>query len=225
MTFLKVSLFVIFAAILISGCGRSELVRIRILSPVSESKKDYSVFEDKSLSSNAKSVLVSEPKSSGGSLYLLLKSFGLGYSKISTKIEKQINKFSDSSLVIKEKTKLDINFSDVVFGIGENYTFMWGAGVPVGGDLETNLNYGYSGATDEIVKSSSISGHSAFFILGHHGFGFETLLGYRTNFIKVALDDSTSSAKTLKNASAISYKNNGLLITTNQVQLGIGFTF
>ena len=225
MTFLNVSLFLIFAAILISGCGRSELVRIRILTPVSESKKDYSVFEDKSLSSNAKSEVVAEPKSSGGSLYLLLKSFGLGYSKISTKIEKQINKSSDSSLVIKEKTKLDINFSDVVFGIGENYTLMWGTGIPVGGSFESQLNYGYSGVTDEIVKSESVSGHSAFFVLGHHGFGFETLLGFRTNFLKVALKDSQSSAKTLKSQGKIHYEKNGVLITTNQVQLGIGFTF
>ena len=188
-------------------------------------KKDYSVFEEKSLSSNAKSEELSDPESSGGSLYLLLKSFGLGYSKISTKIEKQISKSSDSSLVIKEKTKLESNFADVVFGIGENYTFMWGAGIPIGGSLESQMNYGYTGASDEKVSSKSISGHSAFFVFGHHGFGFETLLGFRTNFIKVALDDSNSAAKSLKYASKIYYENNGLLITTNQVQLGIGFTF
>ena len=225
MIILRVSYFLLFATIIVSGCGRSELIRISILSPISETKKDYSVFEEKSLSSNAKSEELSDPESSGGSLYLLLKSFGLGYSKISTKIEKQISKSSDSSLVIKEQTKLESNFADVVFGIGENYTLMWGAGIPVGGSLESQLNYGYSGVTDETVKSQSISGHSAFFVLGHHGFGFETLLGFRTNFLKVALEDSSSSAKTLKYAGKISYEKNGVLITTNQVQLGIGFTF
>ena len=211
--------------IIIGGCGKSELIRIRMLAPVSETKKDYTVFEEASLSSDAKKITVDDPKTSGVSLYLLLKSIGIGYSKITTKIEKQVFKSSDSSMLLTEKTTLDTNFADVVFGIGENYTFMWGAGIPVGGNLESQLNYGYTGVADETIKSETVAGHSAFFVLGHHGFGFETLLGFRTNFIKVALKDSLTSAKTLKNSSKIKYENNGLLLTTNQVQLGIGFTF
>tara|TARA_Y100001970_G_C14206979_1_gene844669 strand:- start:89 stop:763 length:675 start_codon:yes stop_codon:yes gene_type:complete len=211
--------------LLIVGCGRSELIRVRILSPISESKKDYTIYQDISLSSNSKKNTISDPATSGASLYLLLKSFGIGYSKISTKIENQVIKSSDSSLILKEETNINTNFADVVFGIGENYTFMWGAGIPMDGSIESELNYGYTGASDETVKSDKISGHSAFFVLGHHGFGFETLLGYRTNFIKVSLDDSLSSAKTLKYSSKINYENNGILITTNQLQLGIGFTF
>ncbi len=215
----------IIFSLLLGACARSELIRIRMLSPVSETKKDYTVFKERSLSSNSKKDTIADPKTSGGSLYFLLKSFGIGYSTITTKIEKQVIKSSDSSLLLNEETILKTNFADVVFGIGENYTFMWGAGIPVGGDLKSELKYGYSGATNETIESEKISGHSAFFVLGHHGFGFETLLGYRTNFIKVALKDSDSSAKTLKNSNKISYENNGLFITTNQVQLGIGFTF
>ena len=225
MSILRIVTKLFFFAIILGGCAKSELIRVRLLSPVSETKKDHTVFKETSLSSSAKKLTLVEPKTSGGSLYLLLKSFGVGYSKITTKIEKQVIKSSDSSLLLYEKTTLDTNFADVVFGIGENYTFMWGAGIPVGGYLESQLNYGYSGASDETIKSENISGHSAFFVLGHHGFGFETLLGFRTNFIKVALKDSLSSAKTLKNASKIKYDKNGLLLTTNQVQLGIGFTF
>jgi len=223
-TFRIFTQLILFATI-IGGCGKSELIRFRMLSPVSETKKDHTVFKEISLSSNSKKLTVAEPKTSGGSLYLLLKSFGIGFSKITTKIEKQVFKSSDSSLLLTEKTTLDTNFADIVFGIGENYTFMWGAGIPLGGDLESQLNYGYSGAKDETIKSENVAGHSAFFVLGHHGFGFETLLGFRTNFIKVALKDSMSSAKTLKNGSKIKYENNGILITTNQIQLGIGFTF
>ena len=225
MSILRIIIHLILFSIIIGGCGRSELIRIRILSPVSETKKDYSVFKETSLSSNAKKDTIAEPKTSGGSLYLLLRSFGIGYTKLNTKIEKQVIKSSDSSVLLNEKTTLETNFADVVFGIGENYTFMWGAGVPVGGDLNSQLNYGYSGATDETINSETVSGHSAFFVLGHHGFGFETLLGFRTNFIKVALKDSDSSAKTLKNDGKLKYEKNGLLLTTNQVQLGIGFTF
>ncbi len=102
---------------------------------------------------------------------------------------------------------------------------MWCAGVLAGGTLETTLNYGYSDATDETLQHKSLSGHSIFLMLGHHGFGFETLLGFRTNYIKADLEDSLSSAKTLKTASSISYESTGLRFTTNQVQLGIGVTF
>jgi hypothetical protein len=117
------------------------------------------------------------------------------------------------------------NFTDLAFGIGENYTLMWGAGVLAGGKLDTTLNYSYSGATDETLQHKELSGHSLFLMLGHHGFGFETLLGFRTNYIKAELNDSLSSAKTLKTASSISYESTGLRFTTNQVQLGIGVTF
>lgn len=94
-----------------------------------------------------------------------------------------------------------------------------------GGSLETTLNYGYSGATDETLKHKELAGHSVFLVLGHHGFGFETLLGFRTNYIKAELEDSLSSATTLKTASSINYESTGLRLTTNQVQLGIGVTF
>ena len=117
------------------------------------------------------------------------------------------------------------NFADLAFSIGENYTLMWGAGVLSGGKLDTTLNYGYTGATDESLQHKELSGHSMFLVLGHHGSGFETLLGFRTNYIKAELEDSLSSATTLKTASSISYERTGLRFTTNQLQLGIGVTF
>ena len=196
--------FFILFGILISGCGRSDLIRIRLLAPVSESNKDYTVFKDVSISSSEKIITFEEPKTSGANLYFLLKSFGVGYSKISTKIKKNVIKSSDSSSVFSEETTLDTNFADVVFGIGENYTFMWGAGIPIGGNLKSQMNYGYPSVSNETVESETISGHSAFFVFGHHGYGFETLLGFRTNFIKVALNDTLSSAKTLKYSSKLS---------------------
>ena len=102
---------------------------------------------------------------------------------------------------------------------------MWGAGVLSGGKLDTTLNYGYTGAIDETLQHKQLSGHSMFLVLGHHGSGFETLLGFRTNYIKAELEDSLSSATTLKTASSISYERTGLRFTTIQVQLGIGVTF
>ncbi len=161
----------------------------------------------------------------GGGVYFLFKSIGLGYTTITTTIENEIRKSADDTLLLREKTTLVTNFTDIAFGIGENYTLMWGAGVLAGGNLDTTLNYGYSGATDETLKHKELSGHSLFLVLAHHGFGFETLLGFRTNYIKGELEDSLSSATTLKTANSISYESTGLRLTTNQVLLGIGVTF
>ena len=225
MSALRLTLLLIIFQILFAACGRSDLIRIRLLSPVSETKKDHSIFTDESLSSSKKEITVADPKTSGGGVYLLFKSIGLGYTTLTTKIENGISNSSSNALLLKEKSTLVTNFADLAFGIGENYTLMWGAGVLSGGKLDTTLNYGYTGATDETLQHKELSGHSMFLVLGHHGSGFETLLGFRTNYIKAELEDSLSSATTLKTASSISYERTGLRFTTNQLQLGIGVTF
>tara|TARA_B110000914_G_scaffold190313_1_gene176188 strand:+ start:348 stop:1025 length:678 start_codon:yes stop_codon:yes gene_type:complete len=225
MSALRLTVLLIIFQILFAACGRSDLIRIRLLSPVSETKKDHSIFTDESLSSSEKEITVADPKTSGGGVYLLFKSIGLGYTTLTTKIENGISNSSSNALLLKEKSTLVTNFADLAFGIGENYTLMWGAGVLSGGKLDTTLNYGYTGATDETLQHKELSGHSMFLVLGHHGSGFETLLGFRTNYIKAELEDSLSSATTLKTASSISYERTGLRFTTNQVQLGIGVTF
>jgi hypothetical protein len=225
MSALRLTVLLIIFQILFAACGRSDLIRIRLLSPVSETKKDHSIFTDESLSSSEKEITVADPKTSGGGVYLLFKSIGLGYTTLTTKIENGISNSSSNALFLKEKSTLVTNFADLAFGIGENYTLMWGAGVLSGGKLDTTLNYGYTGATDETLQHKELSGHSMFLVLGHHGSGFETLLGFRTNYIKAELEDSLSSATTLKTASSISYERTGLRFTTNQLQLGIGVTF
>jgi len=223
MSALRFSVLIIFFPILLSTCGRSDLIRIRILSPISETKKDHTIFTDTSLSSTAKKITTADPKTSGGSLYFLFKSIGLGYTTVTTKIDNEILNSSSNALLLREKTTLVTNYTDLAFGIGENYTLMWGAGVLAGGKLDTTLNY--SEEPDETVLHKNLSGHSLFLMLGHHGFGFETLLGFRTNYIKADLEDSLSTAKKKKAAGSISYESSGLRFTTNQVQLGIGVTF
>ena len=69
-----------------------------------------------------------------------------------------------------------------------------------------------------------------FFALGHHGSGFETLLGYRVNFIKSKLDDSGTKipsymGKSPATGKDVSYESTNISLTTAQVQLGIGVTF
>jgi len=176
MSALRFSSLIILFPILFGACGRSELIRIRMLTPVTEDKKDHSILTETTESSTP----IYTNTSSGGSLYFLLKSIGLGYTTITTKMEK-----TDENLT--EKTTLVTNFTDVAFGIGENYSFMWGAGVLSGGKMETSLEYG---SNSFYPKNNYLGGHSIFFVLGHHGFGFETLLGYRTNFIKAEFEES-----------------------------------
>ena len=213
MSALRFSSLIILFPILFAACGRSELIRIRMLAPVNEDKKDYAIFTDTKSSSTP--VIIN--KQIGGSLYILFKSIGLGYTTITTKMGKK----TDTNHT--EKTTLVTNFTDVAFGIGENYSFMWGAGVLSGGKRETSLEFG--GTTPFNPKHNYLGGHSIFFVLGHHGFGFETLLGYRTNFIKAEFEESNLPSKVGKTGKDFTYESNKISLTTSQVQLGIGFTF
>ena len=85
--------------------------------------------------------------------------------------------------------------------------------------METSLN-------SFNLKNNYLGGHSIFFVLGHHGFGFETLLGYRTNFIKAEFEESNLPSNDVgKTGKDFTYESNKISLTTSQVQLGIGFTF
>jgi len=202
---------ILLCTILLGACGRSELIRIRMLTPVNEDKKDHAIFTDTESSSFTPTII---NKNVGGSLYFLFKSIGLGYTTITTKMEK-----TDKNLT--EKTTLVTNFADVAFGIGENYSLMWGAGVLSGGKWETSLEYD---STLFNPEQNYLGGHSIFFALGHHGFGFETLLGYRTNLIKAEFEEINSS-EIGKTGKKFTYESNKISLTTSHVQLGIGFTF
>ncbi len=212
MSALRFSSLIILFPILFAACGRSELIRIRMLAPVNEDKKDHAIFTDTESLSFTPTIT---NKQIGGSLYFLFKSIGLGYTTITTKMEK-----ADENLT--EKTTLVTNFADVAFGIGENYTFMWGAGVLTGGKWETSLEYDSKTFNP---KHNYLGGHSLFFVLGHHGFGFETLLGYRTNSIKAEFEEINSSDDIGKTDKDFTYESNIISLKTSQVQLGIGFTF
>ena len=210
------SFLIIFSAVLFCACGRSDLIRLRMLAPVVESKKDHSILTDTKESSTSSYTNTSN----GGSLYFLLKSIGLGYTTVTTKFEK-------TGTNLNETTTLKTNFYDLAFGLGENYSFMWGAGVLSGLEHERYLEYTDKGK-DQLLVNSDPVGHSLFFMLAHHGFGFETLLGYRMNFIKTEFYDSIIPSHMGKSPAAgkdVSYEDTNISITTSQVQLGIGITF
>ena len=210
------SFLIIFSAVLFCACGRSDLIRLRMLAPVVETKKDHSILTDTKESSTPSYTNTSN----GGSLYFLLKSIGLGYTTVTTKFEK-------TGTNLKETTTLKTNFYDLAFGLGENYSFMWGAGVLSGLEHERYLEYTDKGK-DQLRVNSDPVGHSLFFMLAHHGFGFETLLGYRMNFIKTEFYDSnipSHMGKSPATGKDVSYEDTNISITTSQVQLGIGVTF
>ena len=216
MSAIRLLALILLCTILLGACGRSELIRIRMLTPVNEDKKDHSILTETTESSTP----IYTNTSSGGSLYFLFKSIGLGYTTVTTNFEK-------TSTKLKETTTLKTNFADVAFGIGENYSFMWGAGILTGGERITKLDYDTNDT--ETLLNNYLGGHSLFFVLGHHGFGFETLLGYRMNFIKSEFDDSVTKIPNymgkLPTDKDVSYESSKIRLTTSQVQLGIGFTF
>ena len=221
MSALRFSSLIILFPILFGSCGRSELIRIRMLAPVNEAKKDHSILTN----TNESSTPTYTNTSSGASLYFLLKSIGLGFTTVTTKFEKIGTNPTATNL--KETTTLKTNFADVAFGIGENYSFMWGAGILTGGERITELDYDTN--DPEPLLNNYLGGHSLFFVLGHHGFGFETLLGYRMNFIKSEFDGTKIPDYMGKSPTdadeVVSYESPDIRLTTAQVQLGIGFTF
>ena len=127
------------------ACGRSDLIRLRMLAPVVETKKDHSILTDSKESSTPSYTNTSN----GGSLYFLLKSIGLGYTTVTTKFEK-------TGTNLKETTTLKTNFYDLAFGLGENYSFMWGAGVLSGLEHERYLEYTDKGKDQLRVNSDPV---------------------------------------------------------------------
>ena len=214
MSVLRFLTLILLFTTLLGACGRSDLIRIRLLAPVSEGKKDHSILTETTESSTP----IYTNTSSGGSLYFLFKSIGLGYTTVTTKMEK-----TGTNLKLKETTTLKTNFADVAFGIGENYSFMWGAGILTGGEHTTEMDYDTN--DPEPLLNNYLGGHSLFIVLGHHGFGFETLLGYRTNSIKAEFEEINSSDDIGKADEDFTYESNIISLKTSQVQLGIGFTF
>ena len=158
------SFLIVLSTVFFCACGRSDLIRLRMLAPVVETKKDHSILTDTQESSTSSYTNTSN----GGSLYFLLKSIGLGYTTVTTKFEK-------TGTNLKETTTLKTNFYDLAFGLGENYSFMWGAGVLSGLEQERYLEYTDKGK-DQLLVNSDPVGHSLFFMLAHHGFGLKHCL-------------------------------------------------
>jgi hypothetical protein len=85
MSVLRFLTLILLFTTLLGACGRSDLIRIRLLTPVSEGKKDHSILTETTESSTH----IYTNTSSGGSLYFLFKRIGLGYTTVTTNFEKK----------------------------------------------------------------------------------------------------------------------------------------
>ena len=72
MSAIRLLALILLCTILLGACGRSELIRIRMLAPVTEDKKDHAIFTD------TESKITPEiiNKQNGGSLYFFQKLLG-----------------------------------------------------------------------------------------------------------------------------------------------------
>ena len=117
-------IFILFLVLILLtvSCGRTDMIRIRIMAPVTEKKQDLSLLSD-NLSTSPK-VTLTDPKTSGASIYLMLGSIGFGSTSLNTTLEKETRSKSNDALMLKETTSINARFNDLAFVVGEDYTFM-----------------------------------------------------------------------------------------------------
>jgi len=113
-------IFILFLVpiLLTVSCGRTDMIRIRIMAPVTEKKQDLSLLSD-NLSTSPK-VTLTDPKTSGASIYLMLGSIGFGSTSLNTTLEKETRSKSNDAQLLKETTSINARFNDLAFVIGED---------------------------------------------------------------------------------------------------------
>ncbi|MBL4737880.1 MAG: hypothetical protein JKZ01_07645, partial [SAR324 cluster bacterium] len=65
MSAIRLLALILLCTILLGACGRSDLIRVRLLSPIGETKKDHAIYSDLTLVSTSKTTSA-DPKTSGG---------------------------------------------------------------------------------------------------------------------------------------------------------------
>ncbi len=208
--------------LIISGCSRSNLVRVRAtMSGMEQGKAEQLAAQD--IATAGTQLDAQSAQSEGFGLHLVTRGILLGGSTLTTTFEGETS--SGSTSLIRETSTLKANFTEVGFVIGENFTWGFGVGAISGGTLETQLDYGYSGSGSETLKSSDVGGTSSFFMLGHHGFGFETVFGLRWSVINAHYADWDSSLSESLRASRTIEMSPDPKFQTTTAFLGLGFVF
>ena len=220
---MKLSLVLFLAFFVLLGCTRSDNFRIRALAPIQEqSSADNLVSAEKS----GGAITSSGIRTTGRSYSVVFSGLSVGFTEIST--DRSIRSKAGNDVVLDEFFTTNAKYNELGVMFGDELTLTLGVGGLVSGSAEIKLDYGSSlnaAVNEEIIRSTSPSGNSAFFTFGYNLQPFEILAGWRWNNFKASLKSSNTSLETLANAGKLSYSPKSFSRQTTQVTAGLGISF
>ncbi len=220
---MKLSLVLLLGFFVLLGCTRSDNFRIRALAPIQEqSSADNLVSAEKS----GGAITSSGIRTTGRSYSVVFSGLSVGFTEIST--DRSIRSKAGNDVVLDEFFTTNAKYNELGVMFGDELTLTLGVGGLVSGSAEIKLDYGSSlnaAVNEEIIRSTSPSGNSAFFTFGYDLQPFEILAGWRWNNFKASLRSSNTSLETLANAGKLSYSPKSFSRQTTQVTAGLGISF
>ncbi len=220
---MKLSLVLLLGFFVLLGCTRSDNFRIRALAPMQEqSSADNLVSAEKS----GGAITSSGIRTTGRSYSIVFSGLSVGFTEIST--DRSIRSKAGNDVVLDEFFTTNAKYNELGVMFGDELTLTLGVGGLVSGSAEIKLDYGSSlnaAVNEEIIRSTSPSGNSAFFTFGYDLQPFEILAGWRWNNFKASLKSSNTSLETLANAGKLSYSPKSFSRQTTQVTAGLGISF
>ena len=220
---MKLSLVLLLGFFVQLGCTRSDNLRIRALAPMQEqSSADNLVSAEKS----GGAITSSGIRTTGRSYSVVFSGLSVGFTEIST--DRSIRSKAGNDVVLDEFFTTNAKYNELGVMFGDELTLTLGVGGLVSGSAEIKLDYGSSlnaAVNEEIIRSTSPSGNSAFFTFGYDLQPFEILAGWRWNNFKASLKSSNTSLETLANAGKLSYSPKSFSRQTTQVTAGLGISF
>ena len=220
---MKLYMVLILIIFVLGGCTRSNNLRIRALAPLQEqSSADNLVSAEKS----GGAITSSGIRTTARSYSVVLSGLSVGFTEIST--DRSIRSKAGNEVVLDEFFTTNAKYNELGVMFGDELTLTLGVGGLVSGSAEINLDYGSSlnaAVNEEIIRSTSPSGNSAFFTIGYDLQPFEILAGWRWNNFKASLRSSSTSLETLANAGKLSYLPKSFSRQTTEVMAGLGISF
>jgi hypothetical protein len=220
---MKLSLVLLLGFFVLLGCTRSDNLRIRALAPMQEqSSADNLVSAEKS----GGAITSSGIRTTGRSYSVVFSGLSVGFTEIST--DRSIRSKAGNDVVLDEFFTTNAKYNELGVMFGDELTLTLGVGGLVSGSAEIKLDYGSSlnaAVNEEIIRSTSPSGNSAFFTFGYDLQPFEILAGWRWNNFKASLRSSNTNLETLANAGKLSHSQKSFSRQTTQVTAGLGISF
>ena len=220
---MKLSLVLLVGFFVLLGCTRSDNFRIRALVPMQEqSSADNLVSSEKT----GGAITSSGIRTTGRSYSVVFSGLSVGFTEIST--DRSIRTKAGNDVVLDEFFTTNAKYNELGVMFGDELTLTLGVGGLVSGSAEIKLDYGSSlnaAVSEEIIRSTSPSGNSAFFTFGYDLQPFEILAGWRWNNFKASLRSSNTSLETLANAGKLSHSQKFFSRQTTQVTAGLGISF